>query len=210
MIDTLDLNAFLRGAGLMLSLIVAIGAQNVFIISQGLAKNYVFTVCAICTLLDVVFTGFGVFVIGETFAKNELLTLILGVSGIIFLLSYAFASFLSAYRGSHFAKIQNSKNSSLLPVVLKTLAVTVLNPHVYLDTIVVIGSTSAPIASEAKIWFFAGAVLISFVWFFSLGYGARALANLFANAKAWRIIDTCVGLIMLYMAFLIAKFLLKI
>ncbi|MDA3057393.1 LysE/ArgO family amino acid transporter [Campylobacter sp. VBCF_05 NA6] len=210
MIDPAITSAFLRGAGLMLSMIVAIGAQNIFVISQGLAKSYIFVVCALCTLLDIVFTGFGVFVVGESFAKNELLTLILGVSGILFLLSYAIASFRSAYKGSHFAKIKNAKNASLLPVVLKTLAVTVLNPHVYLDTIVVIGSTSAPVPSELKIWFFCGAVLVSFAWFFSLGYAARALAGLFANEKAWRIIDSVVGVIMVYMAYLIAEFLFKI
>ena len=194
----------------MLSLIVAIGAQNIFVISQGLAKNHVAAVCTVCALSDAVFTAVGIFLIGGALKQDSLLTQILGIGGIIFLLCYALSSFFSAYRGSHFAKIQNSANSPLAPVVAKALAVTLLNPHVYLDTVVVVGSLGATIADPQKPWFYAGVMFVSFAWFFGLGYGSGALSKLFTSSRAWRIIDALVGVLMLYMAYLIAKFVFKI
>ena len=182
----------------MLSLIVAIGAQNIFVISQGLAKNHVAAVCMVCALSDAVFTAVGIFLIGGALKQGSLFTQILGIGGVIFLLCYALSSFFSAYRGSHFAKIQNSANSPLAPVVAKALAVTLLNPHVYLDTVVVVGSLGV------------GVMFVSFAWFFGLGYGSGALSRLFASSRAWRIIDALVGVLMLYMAYLIAKFVFKI
>lgn len=145
--------AFARGAGLMLSLIVAIGAQNIFVISQGLAKSHVAAVCAICALCDAVLTGIGIFLIGGSLGENPNFALFLGAGGVVFLLCYALASFRSAVQGSHFAKIQNSAGGALTPVVAKALAVTLLNPHVYLDTVVVVGSLGATIESTQKPWF---------------------------------------------------------
>ena len=194
----------------MLSLIVAIGAQNIFVISQGLAKNHVAAVCTVCGLSDAVFTGIGIFLIGGALKQGSLFTQILGIGGVIFLLCYALSSFFSAYKGSHFAKIQNSANSPLAPVVAKALAVTLLNPHVYLDTVVVVGSLGATIEGAQKPWFYAGIMVVSCAWFFGLGYGARAFSKLFASRRAWRILDALVGALMLYMAYLIAKFIFKI
>ena len=194
----------------MLSLIVAIGAQNIFVISQGLAKNHVATVCMVCALSDAIFTAVGIFLIGGALKQGSLLTQILGIGGVIFLLCYALSSFFSAYKGSHFAKIQNSANSPLAPVVAKALAVTLLNPHVYLDTVVVVGSLGATIEGSQKPWFYAGIMVVSCAWFFGLGYGARAFSKLFASRRAWRIIDALVGALMLYMVYLIAKFIFKI
>ncbi|WP_297902691.1 LysE/ArgO family amino acid transporter [uncultured Campylobacter sp.] len=208
--NSLPIGIFLQGAALMLSLIVAIGAQNIFVISQGLAKNHVAAVCTVCALSDAVFTAVGIFLIGGALKQGSLLTQILGIGGIIFLLCYALSSFFSAYKGSHFAKIQNSANSPLAPVVAKALAVTLLNPHVYLDTVVVVGSLGATIADAQKPWFYVGVMFVSFAWFFGLGYGSRALSKLFASSRAWRIIDVLVGVLMLYMAYLIAKFVFKI
>ena len=108
------------------------------------------------------------------------------------------------------AKIQNSANSPLAPVVAKALAVTLLNPHVYLDTVVVVGSLCATIEGAQKPWFYAGIMVVSCAWFFGLGYGARAFSKLFASRRAWRIIDALVGALMLYIAYLIAKFIFKI
>ena len=194
----------------MLSLIVAIGAQNIFVISRGLAKNHVAAICTVCALSDALFTAVGIFLIGGTLKQGSLLTQILGIGGVIFLLCCALSSFFSAYKGSHFAKIQNSANSPLAPVVAKALAVTLLNPHVYLDTVVVVGSLGATIADAQKPWFYVGVMFVSFAWFFGLGYGSRALSRLFASSRAWRIIDALVGVLMLYMAYLIAKFVFKI
>ena len=202
--------AFARGAGLMLSLIVAIGAQNIFVISQGLAKSHVAAVCAICALCDAVLTGIGIFLIGGSLGENPNFALFLGAGGVVFLLCYALASFRSAVQGSHFVKIQNSAGGALAPVVAKALAVTLLNPHVYLDTVVVVGSLGATIEGAQKPWFYAGIMVVSCAWFFGLGYGARAFSKLFASRRAWRIIDALVGALMLYMAYLIAKFIFKI
>lgn len=168
----------------MLSLIVAIGAQNIFVISQGLAKNHVAAVCTVCALSDAVFTAVGIFLIGGALKQGSLFTQILGIGGVIFLLCYALISFFSAYKGSHFAKIQNSANSPLAPVVAKALAVTLLNPHVYLDTVVVVGSLGATIADPQKSWFYAGVMFVSFAWFFRLGLRFRGAFEAFCKQQS--------------------------
>ena len=109
-----------------------------------------------------------------------------------------------------FAKIKNAVPQKLSKTALKTLAVTLLNPHVYLDTVVIVGGIGTTLNLQERIYFWLGSVLASFIWFFSLGYGAMKLSKLFMNAKAWRIIDFVVGIFMFYIAFLLIRFIFKI
>lgn len=202
--------SFLNGAILSFSLIIAIGAQNVFVLQQGLMKNHIFVVCFICFVCDAILMACGIFGIGGVFAKNENLSFWLGVCGILFLLAFGLNAFISSFRGSNFAKIKNAIPQKLSKTALKTLAVTLLNPHVYLDTVVIVGGIGTTLNLQERIYFWLGSVLASFIWFFSLGYGAMKLSKLFMNAKAWRIIDFVVGIFMFYIAFLLIRFILKI
>ena len=204
------LTTFINGAILSFGLIVAIGAQNVFVLQQGLMKNHIFVVCFICFICDAILMGFGIFGIGGVFAKNENLSFWLGVSGILFLLAFSLNAFISSFRGSNFSKIKNAVPKKLSKTALKTLAVTLLNPHVYLDTVVIVGGIGTTLNLQERIYFWLGSISTSFLWFFALGYGASALSKLFMNAKAWRIIDFIIGIFMFYIAFLLIRFIFKI
>ena len=203
------LTTFINGTILSLGLIVAIGAQNLFVLQQGLMKNHIFAVCLICFICDAILMGCGIFGIGGAFAKNENLSFYLGVGGILFLLAFGINAFISSFRGSNFTKIANSKKEKLSKTITKTLAITLLNPHVYLDTVVIVGSVGAALSMKERIYFWLGSISASFLWFFALGYGASAFSKLFMNAKAWRIIDFLIGIFMFYIAFLLIKFTFK-
>ena len=203
------LSNFINGAVLSFSLIVAIGAQNIFVLQQGLIKNHIFVVCLICFILDAVLMACGIFGVGGAFGKNENFTLFLGIGGILFLLGFGINSLISAFRASNFAKIQNAKSEKLSKTISKTLAVTLLNPHVYLDTVVMVGAMGAVLNQNERIYFWFGSIFASFIWFFSLGYGAKAFSKFFINKKAWQIIDFLVAVFMFYIAFLLIKFTFK-
>lgn len=200
---------FINGAILSFGLIVAIGAQNVFVLRQGLSKNHIFVVCFICFVFDAILMALGVFGVGSIFATNAKLTLLLGIGGILFLLYFGISAFISAYKGTNFAKIKNATPEKLSKTLLKTLAVTLLNPHVYLDTVVIVGSVGSTLSQSQRIYFWLGSISASFVWFFALGYAAAALSKFFTNPKIWRIIDFVIGIFMFYIAFLLIKFLLN-
>ena len=184
----------LAGFLLGLSLILPIGAQNAFVLRVGLRGEHVWAVCLTCALSDAVLILAGVssfFHISTLVPWAETALLYFGAA---FLLAYGARSFREAFRS---AALRPSETApvSLRRVVLTCLALTWLNPHVYLDTVVLIGSISTQFA-ESKASFAAGAMLASFVFFFSLGYGARLLKPLFARPATWRILDIVIGLIM--------------
>ncbi|MCR4941880.1 MAG: LysE family transporter [Campylobacter sp.] len=200
---------YINGFVLCLSLIVAIGAQNLFIIEQGLAKNHIFWVCLISFLGDCLIIALGVFGIGSVVIESKYFIMGLGLVGIIFLLYYGASSLKSAIKGTNFAKISQAKNTSLKQTVLKSAALSLLNPHVYIDAFVIIGAFSINFSNTAQIAFYFGAITASFLWFFSLGYICKALSRFFTNPKIWRILDFCVALMMLYLAYLLMMFVLK-
>jgi L-lysine exporter family protein LysE/ArgO len=184
----------LAGFLLGLSLILPIGAQNAFVLRVGLRGEHVWAVCLTCALSDAVLILAGVssFIhISASMPWAETALLYLGAG---FLLVYGARSFREAFRS---ATLRPSEAApvSLGRVVLTCLALTWLNPHVYLDTVVLIGSISTQFA-ESKASFAAGAMLASVMFFFSLGYGARLLKPLFARPATWRILDIVIGLIM--------------
>ncbi|MWP62561.1 LysE/ArgO family amino acid transporter [Gilliamella sp. Pas-s25] len=197
------LSEILRGALISASLIIAIGAQNLFVLKQGLLKNHIFCVSAICFICDFALMSVGIFGVGTFIGSNPLITNILAILGAVFLVWYGFCAFKSAIKGTSSMQIESQvpNNNNLLKVVLATLAITLLNPHVYLDTVVIVGGIAGTLTSEQKLAFLIGAVCVSFIWFFSIGYGARLLTPLFRQKRMWIILDCIVGTVMFYIAY---------
>jgi L-lysine exporter family protein LysE/ArgO len=183
------------GFALGLSLIVAIGAQNAFVLRQGLKRQHVFWICLTCAGSDAALIAAGVAGSGTLALTWPWFEPVMRFGGAAFLLWYGARSLLSAWRGGAALNSgQDQGHAGLLPALLTVLALTWLNPHVYLDTVVLIGAISAQ--SPDRLAFGIGAVLASFTFFFSLGYGARALAPVFAKPRAWQVLDLGIGLTM--------------
>lgn len=193
------LTPFLIGAGSGLSLIVAIGAQNAFVLRQGIERRHVLPVVLICGLTDALLEFAGVAGIGFIVARAPLVLNIVLWGGVVFLVSYAATAARRAIRPSALVARQGAP-VSLQRTVLACLAITFLNPHVYLDTMVLMGSIGNAQGDPGRWWFVAGGALASIAWFFALGYGARALTPLFAKPGAWRVLDAMVALVMLVIA----------
>ncbi len=197
----MELDIFLKGFIVTISLIVAIGAQNAYVLKLGLLKQHIFKAVLFCSLSDLLLISAGVFGLGFIIKGNQLFINIIAVVGIVFLCFYAFMSFKSALKNESL-KIDNEVKTNPLKQVLTMLFVfTYLNPHTYLDTVLLIGGIGANIESKFQIYFLLGAVLGSFIWFLSLGYGARVLIPLFKKPITWKILDISIGLFMLYIAY---------
>jgi L-lysine exporter family protein LysE/ArgO len=184
----------LAGFLLGLSLILPIGAQNAFVLRVGLRGEHVLAVCLTCGLSDAVLILAGVSGFAQVSAWVPWAETVLLYGGAAFLIAYGARSFMAAFR-SEFLRPSDTAQTELGRVVLTCLALTWLNPHVYLDTVVLIGSISTQF-DEGKALFATGAMLASFTFFFSLGFGARLLKPLFARPVTWRILDIAIGLIM--------------
>ena len=189
----------LSGFGLGLGLIVAIGAQNAFVLRQGLVGRHVLPVCLLCALSDVLLIAIGVAGLGTLIAARPTLLLVITLGGAAFLLGYAALAFGRAWRGG--GRMEAAGDGQTLRGALATaLALTWLNPHVYLDTVLLLGSLSARFDGPDRAAYGAGAMLASLAWFFALGYGARLLQPLFRSPRAWRALDVAIGTIMLLLA----------
>ncbi|UOA26358.1 LysE/ArgO family amino acid transporter [Pseudosulfitobacter sp. DSM 107133] len=188
------MTSFLPGFYLGLSLILAIGAQNAFVLRQGLIQAHVFWVCLACALSDALLISAGVAGFGTLAAAVPWLENVMRWFGAAFLLWYGWRHAASAWRGGQSLDAAAARGGSLRATVLVALALTWLNPHVYLDTLVLLGSVSAQY--PGKLAFGAGAVTASFVFFFALGYGARRLRPLFANSRSWQVLDVLIALVM--------------
>jgi L-lysine exporter family protein LysE/ArgO len=191
--------AFLSGFLLGLSLIVAIGAQNAFVLRQGLRREHVFAVCAVCALSDAVLIAAGVAGFGALVKALPWLAPVMRFGGGAFLFAYALRSLWSAWRPHGGLDPARDQPRPLSITLTMCLAFTWLNPHVYLDTVVLLGSVSTRYGDH-RIAFTLGAMTASCVFFFSLGYGARLLRPLFANPKAWRFLDAGIGITMAALA----------
>jgi L-lysine exporter family protein LysE/ArgO len=197
------MNAFLSGLLLCLSLIVAIGAQNAFVLRQGLRREHVFAVCAICALSDAVLIAAGVAGFGALVTALPWLTPAMRYGGALFLAGYGIRSLIASWRGGQGLDPAANEPKSLRTTILTCLAFTWLNPHVYLDTVVLLGSVSTGYAGQ-RFAFAAGASTSSFLFFPALGYGARLLRPLFARPAAWRVLDAVIGTSMLALALKLA------
>ena len=186
------MTSVLAGFALGLSLILAIGAQNAFVLRQGLRRSHVLPVVLVCAVSDALLIAAGVAGFGALAQAVPGLEWGMRIFGAAFMIWYGARTLQSAWRGGQ-ALEAGETAQSLRAAVLTCLALTWLNPHVYLDTVVLLGSISA---QYAALPFALGAMTASFVFFFALGYGARALAPVFARPVAWRWLDLGVGLVM--------------
>ena len=191
--------AFVPGFLLGFSLIVAIGAQNAFVLRQGLRREHVFAVCAVCAGSDALLIAAGVAGFGALVNALPWLAPVMRFGGAAFLFAYALRSLWSAWRNHGALDPSADVRKSLGATLLACLAFTWLNPHVYLDTLVLLGSVSTRYAGQ-RADFALGAMTASCLFFFSLGYGARLLRPLFANPKAWRVLDAVIGITMALLA----------
>lgn len=184
------------GFALGFSLIMAIGSQNAFVLRQGLRRQHVFWICLTCATSDALLITAGVMGFGSLALLWPWFEQAMRWGGAAFLLWYGARSLLAAWRGAEALDADNSAGvgAALLPVLATVLALTWLNPHVYLDTVVLLGAISAQYPQP--LIFGLGAAIASFTFFFSLGYGAAALAPLFARPRAWQVLDVLVGLTM--------------
>ena len=198
--------SFFAGLGLGLSLIVAIGAQNVFVLRQGIRREHVLAVAAICALSDAALIAAGVAGLGYLLEAVPWLVDVARWLGAAFLVCYGLLAARRAWRGGPEAlKVDGADrqdavvSSRLGPVVFTVLALTWLNPHVYLDTVLMLGSIAAT-HGDARWYFAAGAIIASVVWFVGLGYGARYLGGWLNTPRAWRILDGVIAAVMFAIA----------
>lgn len=189
----------LIGIGSGLSLIVAIGAQNAFVLRQGIRREHVLPVVLICGVTDAVLELLGVAGIGLIVERAPVVLDVVRWGGVAFLVWYAWSAARRAMRPEVLVAGAGGE-TSLKKTVLACLAITYLNPHVYLDTMVLMGSIGNAQGDPAKWWFVAGGAIASIGWFFLLGYGARALTRFFATPRSWRILDAVVAATMLVIA----------
>ena len=189
------LEGFLLGGGL----IVAIGAQNAFILRQGLMRSHVFVLCLVAACIDATLIALGVGGFGTFVQSNADLLFWVTIGGIVFLAVYGMMALLRALRPSVLIAA-DEQQTDLKSALATLLAFTILNPHVYLDTVVLVGGISGQYAGFDRLSFAFGAMMASFVWFFALGYGARWLTPLFAKPVAWRILDGIIAVIMFALA----------
>ncbi|TBA66975.1 LysE/ArgO family amino acid transporter [Rhizobium ruizarguesonis] len=196
------MNFSIYGTGLMmgLSLIVAIGAQNAFILRQGLRNEHVFAVCLACAVSDAALIVLGVTSLQQIARFMPWLDPVMRYGGAIFLVWYGARSLYSALRSSAVLTAGEAKTSSFRQTLATCLALTWLNPHVYLDTVVLLGTISTRYPGE-QASFAAGAVTGSFLFFFSLGYGATRLRPIFSKPSSWRVLETLVAFTMWIIAF---------
>ena len=194
------MNTFFTGLLLGGSLIIAIGAQNAYVLKQGLLRSHVFIICLICALSDAILITIGTTGIGKIIENHPDWLKAITWFGAIYLFIFGIMSFRAALSNQtlHAAK-ETSQNTKI--IISTVLALTFLNPHVYLDTVLLIGSIASPYTNEERLYFTLGAVSASFIWFFSLGYGARLLIPLFNKPSAWKVLNSLIGIVMWLIAY---------
>ncbi|SDO38596.1 L-lysine exporter family protein LysE/ArgO [Desulforhopalus singaporensis] len=185
------IHSFFHGFATSGGLIVAIGAQNAFVLSQSVRGKHYVIISIICICCDVALISVGVAGVGKTVAANPALARWVSWGGALFLFGYGWRSLQSALRGG---TLESSEEpvQSLKQAVLMAFAVTLLNPHVYLDTVVLIGAVSSKFQDRTLLLFWLGAVCASFTWFGCLSLGGRVLAPILGNRRSWRILDSLI------------------
>ena len=178
------------------SLIIAIGAQNAFVLRQGIRREHVGVVVGICAACDFVLIIAGTLGVGALVTAHPVVLTVFKWAGAAYLLWFAFTSFRSAM---HPQALEMRESSPSRSIVLSALAITLLNPHVYLDTVVMLGNLANQHGPD-RWWFTLGACLASLIWFPALGYGARALAGPLGRPGVWRLIDLVIGMVMIAIA----------
>ncbi len=193
------LNASLAGFALGGGLIVAIGAQNAFVIRQGVLNQHVFWVCLFCAFSDAILIWAGTFGLGILLQQMPLLMPIMTYGGAAFLFWYGIKAFRRALNPQSLNKDAKSTTNLWMALTL-CAAFTWLNPHVYLDTVVLVGSIANARPQGEQAAFATGATLASLLWFFAIGYGAKALREPLSKPNVWRAIDVAIAMIMFWLA----------
>lgn len=187
---------FLTGAGLGASLIIAIGAQNAFVLGQAIRGNYALSVALTCSIVDALLIALGVWGLGAFIENSPRLLLAITVGGALFLFVYGFMAFKRALKPEALQSNNPTLFTSLSSVVTTTLALSLLNPHVYLDTVLLLGSVGARLPGNEPLQFTAGAICASFAWFFTLAISGKLLAPVLNQPVHWRRLDLLIGTIM--------------
>ncbi len=206
------ITAALEGFALGASLIIAIGAQNAYVIRQGIRHQHVFAVVVVCTLTDMTLISIGAASVGTLIAKNELLRSGAAWGGAAYLFVFGILSVRAAIRAKsgdweqaeHDADERGRGSSrSIKTAVMAALAFSLLNPHVYLDTVVVLGGIAAQYETNLRVYFALGAMLASVMWFSLIGYGATLFAPFFRTVTGTRVLESAVAIIMFAIAFML-------
>lgn len=194
---------FTTGFLLAAALIIAIGAQNAFVLRQALRREHIAAIVAFCVVADVVLMSVGVAGLANVLGNAPVLTTALTVGGAVFLAWYGIQALRRAFNPQSLQAAPGGGSLPLRAALAQVAGFTLLNPHVYLDTVLLLGSVGARQPADLRAWFVGGAAVASGAWFSSLGFGARLLAPLFAKPSAWRALDTLVGVTMLALASLL-------
>jgi len=196
----------LQGFSLGATMIIPIGAQNAYVLNQGIKRNHHLTTATICSVMDVFFISLGIFGGGALLSQNETLLTVVTLGGIAFLTFYGWLSLRAALQSSDEQESQPQKLArGRRAVILGALAVTVLNPHLYLDTVVILGSIGGQFEGSDRLAFALGTMTASFVWFYGLSIGAAKLAPVLSKPKTKKTIDLIVASMMFIIAFALAK-----
>ena len=190
----MSISDFIQGFIIGSSLIIAIGPQNLYVINQGLKKNYILIVVLLCSLSDSLLIVCGIYLSNSLLNLNDSLIITMKLIGGIWLILYG----INKIKNSNSHNIENKefKELSLNKIVFTTLAITYANPHVYLDTVVLLGSIS--VNFDNKFYFGLGAIVASFIFFFTLGYFSKFLSKYIKSKKVWFYIDNIMGFLMLF------------
>lgn len=198
-------SAFMTGFALSATLIIAIGAQNAFVLRQGIRKEHVAPIVLFCALADLVLIGAGVVGLASVLGQSPGLVALLTIAGSAFLLWYGARALRRALVPQSLQASAGNRPLSLGNAMAQAAGFTLLNPHVYLDTVLLMGSIGTRQPPDLRLWFVGGAACASGMWFTTLGFGARLLAPIFARPSAWRVLDTLIGLTMLSLAVMLIR-----
>ena len=202
-------SAFVTGFALAASVLVAIGPQNAFVLRQGLRREHVLAVVSACSLFDLVLMAAGIAGLGAMVRSRPALGAWLGAGGVAFLLAYGALALRRAMRPQRLRAADDGRALRPREALLQSAAFTFLNPHVYLDTVLLIGSVGAQQPAGSAPSYLAGSASAAALWFFGLGFGARLLAPAFAHALAWRALDALIALTMFALAFALGSSVLR-
>lgn len=197
--DTAFLSASLKGFMLSAGLIMAIGAQNMFVLRQGLKREHVWPIVMFCAAADAMLIVAGVNGLGALLSAVPGLSMALSLGGAAFLTWYGYGALRRSMAPSSLI-VDHQAGISLTTALASTAAFTFLNPHVYIDTVMLMGTIGSSIPADERPWFVMGAATASFAWFASLGFGARFLAPFFAQPITWRMLDLLIALMMAALA----------
>ncbi|WP_337161398.1 LysE/ArgO family amino acid transporter [Vibrio alginolyticus] len=202
----MSLWVLLQGFGLGASMIIPIGAQNAYVLNQGIKRNHHLTTATICSVLDMIFISLGIFGGGAILSQNEILLTSVTLGGIAFLSFYGLLSLKSAFKPESESESKGEiVDRGRRTVILGALAVTVLNPHLYLDTVVILGSIGGQFEGHDRIAFALGTIMASFVWFYTLSIGAAKLGPTLSKPEVKKTIDIAIAMMMFTIACILAS-----